>query len=310
MPIPVFIAAEVDPELLDRLSRDARFEVRHEPSHDEASLVRGVAGAEILVTRHHNRVTSRVLDAARSLRVIVQGTSGLDNVDPSWEARGLRLLGVPGENANAVAELAIGHMITLTRTVPHYDRMVRSGRWERGDCARRRELRGHTLGIVGLGRVGGRVARLARAFAVASIAFDPYLTADEMRARGAEKIESLDELLERSEILTLHVPLSRETRGMIGRREIGRLPGGAVVINTARGEVADVDALLEALASNRLAGIALDVYDPEPPDRTWPDDPRIILTPHVAGCTREARASIGAAVYRRICESQGMEPLP
>ncbi|MGH9457294.1 MAG: NAD(P)-dependent oxidoreductase [Thermoanaerobaculia bacterium] len=309
MPVTVFIAADVDPELLERLGRDTRFAVRHEPATDEEALVRGVPGAEILVTRHYNKITRRVLDAGDALRVIVQGTSGLDNVDPSWEERGIRLLGVPGENANAVGELAIALMITLTRTVASYDRTMRGGTWDRSDCARRRELRGHRIGIVGLGRVGGRVARLAAAFGASPAAYDPYLSETEMQTRGAAKVDELDALLEASDVLTLHVPLTGETRGMLDASRIARLPRGAVVINTARGEVADVDALLGALAEDRLGGVALDVYDPEPPRRTWPDDPRLIVTPHIAGCTGEARASIGIAVYRRICESQGLAPL-
>lgn len=310
MKIAVLVAAEVDRELLDPLQRDDRFAVTNRPTRSEDDLVEGVRGAEVLVTRHHNRVTPRVLAAADRLRLIVQGTSGLDNIDPSVTERGIEVVGVPGENANAVAELVVGLMIALTRTVPEYDRMVRDGRWERDDCATRRELRSHRLGIVGLGRVGTHVAGLAASFGVAAKAFDPYLTVDEMSVRGAQSVVTLDDLLRASEILSLHVPLTEETRGMIGAREIALLPQGAIVINTARGEVADREALLEALESNHLGGLALDVYDGEPPEPRWPDDSRLLLTPHIAGCTREARASIGRTVYRKLCEACGFEPFP
>lgn len=310
MSIPVLIAADVDRELLDRIERDGRFVLTHRPSRSEAELVDSVGGAEVLVTRHHNRVTPRVLDAANRLRLIVQGTSGLDNIDGSARERGIEIVGVPGENAIAVAELTIGLMIALTRTVPLYDRMVREHRWVREDCATRRELRAHRLGIVGIGRVGTRVAGLAAPFGVVSRAFDPYLSPDQIRRRGAEPVATLDELLRGSDVLTLHVPLTDETRAMIGAEEIAALPRGSILINTARGEVADRMALLDALAANHLGGIALDVYDEEPPRGDWPDDPRLLLTPHVAGCSREARASIGRAVYRMICERSGFEPLP
>lgn len=307
--IPVLIAADVDRELLDRIVRDARFDVEYRPVRTEQELAAAVGRAEVLATRHHNKVTARVLDAAANLRAIVQGTSGLDNIDASAIERGITIVGLPGENANAVAELAIGHMIALTRTVPTYDRMVRDGAWNRDDCSTRRELRGYGLGIVGIGRVGRSVARLAAAFGMEPLAYDPYVDAPEVAARGAAKVDDLALLLGSSDILTLHVPLTSETRGMIGAAEIARLPRGAFLINTARGEVLDRAAALDALQEGRIGGIALDVFGDEPPRERWPEDPRIILTPHIAGCTREAKASIGRGVYARICELYDFAPV-
>lgn len=309
MRIPVLIAAEVDRELVDRMRRDERFEVRYLPSRTENELIARVPGARVLVTRHYNAITARVLGAAREAELIVQGTSGLDNIDASATSRGIQVAGVPGENANAVAELVLGFMIALTRTVPAYDRMVRAGVWKRDDCSTRSELRAHPLGIIGLGRVGSRVVSLAAAFGMEARAYDPYLSAEEIRSRGAEKEEQLDDLLARSRILTVHVPLTAETSGMIGEREIALLPTAAFVINTARGAVIDPDALVAAVLSGHLAGIALDVFEDEPPEVGWPDDPRILLTPHIAGCSRESKRSIGRAVYRIICERYGFEPI-
>jgi phosphoglycerate dehydrogenase-like enzyme len=208
---------------------------------------------------------------------------------------------MPGENANAVAELVVAFMIALTRTLPAYNRSMRAGTWDRDDCATRHELRHHRLGIVGLGQVGMRVARLAGAFGMHVSAFDPYITDDDFTQRGAIRVTSLDTLLRSSDILTLHVPFTDETRSMIGANEIAALQPRAIVINAARGEVLDTDAALDALARNALNGLALDVYDPEPPTRVWPDDPRLILTPHIAGCTTEAKSAIGAKLYEKIC---------
>jgi len=132
-------------------------------------------------------------------------------------------------------------------------------------------------------------------------AFDPYITDNDFTQRGATRVASLDALLRASDILTLHVPFTPETRAMIGASELATLPPGAMVINAARGEVLDAGAALDALAHNTLGGLALDVYDPEPPTRRWPDDPRLILTPHVAGCTTEAKSAIGAKLYEKIC---------
>jgi phosphoglycerate dehydrogenase-like enzyme len=300
----VFVAADVDAAFFECAARDPRLEVRVEPAYDSASLAKAVGDCQVLVTRFHNEVTREVIAAATELRLIVQGTSGLDNIDEAAAAnRRISIIGIPGENANAVAELVIGHMLALTRTVPLYGRMVRDGRWSRGDCASRKELRGHRLGIVGLGRVGTRVARLAAAFGVAPRACDPYIGDDDFRERGAARALTLDALLKESDIVTLHVPLTEETRGMIGAAELDRLPAGAVAINTSRGPVLDLEAALARLASGRLAGLALDVFDQEPPrGLAWPDHPGLILTPHVAGCSAESKASIGRLIYERIRE--------
>ncbi|HXI11077.1 MAG TPA: NAD(P)-dependent oxidoreductase [Thermoanaerobaculia bacterium] len=307
----VLIAADVDRSFLERIERDSRFLVRYQPMREEVELVREVSQCEVLVTRHFNKITARVIEAAQRLEVIAQGTSGIDNIDERAAAgRGIPVLNVPGQNANAVAELIIGLMITLTRTVPSYNRTVRAGVWERGDCATRRELRSHRLGIIGLGRVGSRVAALARAFGVSSVAYDPYLTSQQFLDRGATRVETLEALVTESEILTVHVPLTDETRSMLTAPILDRLPRGAIFLNASRGEVVSHSALFERLRSGALGGLALDVYDPEPPESIeWPDDERLIATPHIAGCTREAKESIGNALYEKLCMHYGVDPI-
>jgi D-3-phosphoglycerate dehydrogenase len=286
-----------------RATADQRFEVVERPVRTEEELAAIVGDCQVLVTRSYNRVTRRVIDAAPALELIAQGTSGTDNIDAeAAAARGISVINLPGANANAVAEMVIGHIIALTRTVPAYCAEMRRGIWKRDDSAARHELRHYRLGIVGLGEVGRRVARLAAAFGMHIAAFDPYIGEADFDERGAVRIRLLDELLRASDVVTLHVPLSSETRGMIGAPEIALMPPGTILINAARGEVLDTDAALDALASNRLAGIALDVFDPEPPHRAWPDDPRLILTPHVAGGTHEARANIGDMLWERVLQ--------
>ena len=277
----VFIAAEVERSLLDALRGDARF-----------TIVNTLADAEVLITRTMNRVTPEMLAAAPRLELIAQGTSGIDNIDvDAVRERGIELIHLPGVNANAVAELVIGQIISLTRTMPRYSREVSRGLWNRGDCTTRHELRHYLLGIVGLGNVGSRLARLANALGMNTVAYDPYVES----ARCA----SLSELLAQADIVTLHVPLTEETRNMI---DVGQMKRGAILINASRGEVLDVDAALRALASDHLGGLALDVFDPEPPRRQWPDDPRLILTPHIAGCTAEAKEAAGRMLYEKIVE--------
>src|SRR3954465_2412450 len=237
----LLIAADVDQSLRTRANADGRFDIVDHPVNSEEELASIVAGCDILVTRSYNRVSKRVIDAATNLELIAEGTSGTDNIDmEAARERGITVINMPGENANAVAELVIGFMIALTRTVLRYDREMRNGEWTRDGCASRHELRHHRLGIVGLGQVGMRVSRLAAAFGMRVSAFDPYISDDDFAQRGAIRAESLDALLHDSDILTLHVPFTPETRTMIGAKEIASLPRGAIIINAARSEVLDL----------------------------------------------------------------------
>jgi phosphoglycerate dehydrogenase-like enzyme len=309
MPKRLLIAADVDPEFIQRVKADERFVVEEQVVRTEATLHAVVRECEVLVTRSYNRVTADVIAAATSLELLAQGTSGTDNIDKAALAeRGIPLISLPGVNADAVAELVLGFMISLTRTVPFYSGQMRRGVWARDDCATRHELRHYRLGIVGLGEVGRRVAALGSHFGMSVAAFDPYLNDDDFVARHAVRRASLQELLRSSDILSLHVPLTDETAGLIGADELALLPSPAFVINTCRGEVLDLPAALRMLEANRLAGLAIDVYDPEPPTMQWPDDARLIVTPHVAGCTHEAKASLGVKLYERICQFYGMDP--
>jgi phosphoglycerate dehydrogenase-like enzyme len=300
----VFVAAEIDPVLIERLQRDSRVDLTYRPVKTEEQLASLVRDAEILVTRYHNQVSAEVLNRANALRLIVQGTSGTDNIDSDAAARmNVPVLSIPGENANAVAEWVIGTSITLTRTLPWYDASMRRGEWIREDCATRRELNSHQMGIIGIGRVGTRVARLAAAFGIRPIAYDPYVEAEEIGRRGATKVQSLEELLAKTDILTLHVPLTGETRRMIGATQIDLLPEGAIVLNACRGPVVDTHALLDRLERRHLGGVALDVFEEEPPRNTrWPDNPRLLLCPHIAGCSRESKQSIALLIYEKISE--------
>lgn len=295
----LLVAADLDHSLFERANAHGGFRVLHQPVRTEAELQAIIGDAHILVTRAYNKVTRRVIESAPHLELIAQGTSGIDNIDAdAVRERGIEVIHMPGVNADAVAELVLGFMISMTRTVPFYTREVVRGRFERDDCATRHELRHHRLGIIGLGQVGSRVARLARAFGMQVQAYDPYVS----DFGEVTRLASLEELLATTDILTLHVPLTSETRQIVGARELQMLKRGSYVINAARGEVLDQRAALDALASNHLAGLALDVFDPEPPDAPLPDDPRLILTPHIGGCSYEVKTTVGGRLYERIVE--------
>jgi D-3-phosphoglycerate dehydrogenase len=295
----VLIAADVDRSFEAHANGDPRFTIVRRPVRTEEELANVIGDAVVLVTRAYNKVTRRVLDAAPKLELIAQGTSGIDNVDlDAAKERGIRVIHMPGVNANAVAELVVGFMIAMTRTVPFYTSEVVRGAFERDDCATRHELAHHRLGIVGYGHVGTLVAKLASAFGMRVFAYDPFIS----DFGSVTPVDSLEALLATTDILTLHVPLTDETRRMIGARELALLAKGSYLINASRGEVLDADAALDALASNQLAGVALDVFDPEPPNRTFPDDPRLILTPHIGGCSYEVKTTVGGRLFDRIAE--------
>jgi phosphoglycerate dehydrogenase-like enzyme len=303
----LLIAADVDRSLFERAEAHAgdniRFDVVHHPVRTEDELASIMGDAHVLVTRAYNKVTRRVIESAPHLELIAQGTSGIDNIDlDATRERGIAVIHMPGVNANAVAELVIGFMISMTRTVPFYTREVVRGVFSRDDCATRHELRHHRLGIIGLGQVGTLVAKLAAAFGMRVQAYDPYLDAADFTPRGATRAASLHDLLASTDILTMHVPLTPETRAMIGPNELYMLSRGSYVINASRGEVLDQQATLTALAENHLGGLALDVFDPEPPNTSLPDDPRLILTPHIAGCSYEVKTTVGGRLFERIVE--------
>jgi phosphoglycerate dehydrogenase-like enzyme len=293
----LLIAADVDASLRERALDDGRFDVTQTPVRTEEELLAIIGDAQILVTRAYNKVTRCVIEAAPQLELIAQATSGIDNIDAAAaRERGIRILNMPGINANAVAELVLGNMIAMTRAIPFYTRAVVRGDWPREDCATRHELRHHLLGIIGLGQVGKIVARLATAFGMHVRAYDPYIT----DFPNATPVQSLHELLAQSDIVTLHVPLTEETRRMVGKEEIAQMKRGAYLLNASRGEVLDQNAALTALADQQLAGLALDVFDPEPPLTIFPDDARLILTPHVGGCTHEVKSAAGAKLFEQI----------
>src|SRR5579859_4483173 len=228
----LLIAADVDASLRERAARDGRFEILDHPVRTEDELAAVVGECEILVTRSYNRVTRRVIESAPHLELIAQGTSGTDNIDSDTaRERGIAIVSLPGENANAVAELVIGFMIAMTRTMPASTRELKAGIWNRYDCSTRHELRHFLLGIVGLGQVGSRVAKLAKGFGMDVQAYDPYISDDDFDSRGAIRVDTLEALIRGSDIVTLHVPLTSETRRMIHRQNIALLRRGAFLIN-------------------------------------------------------------------------------
>jgi D-3-phosphoglycerate dehydrogenase len=239
-------------------------------------------------------VTASLLDRLDDLRVVAVHGAGVDQVDVEASgARGVLVTNAPGANADAVAEITIGLMLSLARRIPEAAGRVRGERvW--GEARHTgSELKGKTLGLIGLGQIGIRVGRIAGAFGMTVAAHDPALTKAEIRERGARPM-TLGALLAASDFVSLHAPLTPETHHLIGRRAIAAMKKGAFLVNAARGPLVDEKALARALVGGKLGGAALDVLDGEPPDPKSAifDAPNIILTPHMAGSTNECLEAI------------------
>ena len=256
---------------------------------------------DALVVRLIERVDAEVMMASPKLKVVAKHGAGTNDIDVAAAAAlGIPVLAAVGANAHSVAEHALTLMLALAKDLRSQDAFVRGGGWEK-KAYRGHEVRGRTLGIVGIGAIGSIVARLAVPFGMKTIAYDPYVS-DAAFGPHAERVADLDALLSRADIVSLHCPLTDETRGMIGARALALMKRGAVLINTARGEVVDEPSLVEALRSGGIAAAGLDVFAPEPPAAANPlwSFPNVIVSPHVGGVTEEARRELSVMTCRNL----------
>lgn len=265
-----------------------------------AALPQEIADADALIVRSATKVTPALLEKAGKLRVIGRAGVGVDNVDMDAAThRGVLVMNTPGGNAISVAEHTIGLMLGLVRSIPQLSASVHAGKWEKSGASGA-ELRGKTLGLIGFGRVGTEVARRARAFEMKVIAFDPSASAAMARELEVE-IVSLEDLLRRADVVSLHTSLNSSSERMINKSAIATMKKGARLVNCARGELIDEAALAEALRSGHIAAAALDTFAPEPPkDSPLVGLPNVIATPHVAGSTREAQEHVGTAIAQQV----------
>jgi D-3-phosphoglycerate dehydrogenase / 2-oxoglutarate reductase len=270
--------------------------------HEVLAMLGADGGWDALVVRSQTRVDAELL-AAASPRLSVVGVAsvGVDRIDVEAATRaGVMIVNAPTGNTIAAAEHTMALMMALLRRLPDADASVRRGEWERGRYTGR-ELRGMTLGIVGLGKIGKAVARRAGGFDVRILASDPFLTEEQAAEVGA-KLVGLAELLHRSDIITVHTPLTRQTRGLLGRAQLEATKPGAFVLNVARGGIVDERALADALASGHLAGAAVDVYTSEPisSDNPLRTAPRVVLSPHLGASTTEAQDRVGLEMAEQV----------
>ena len=267
-------------------------------------VIEELENADAIISWHHIALTRNVLFRMRHCRGVVRASVGYDNIDleAATEA-GILVSNVPDYGVEEVSDHTMALILALVRKIPVLDRHCREGGWEWRTAGSILRLRGATLGIVGLGRIGSAVARRAVAFGLDVVFFDPYLPSGIEKAHGIRRSESLQELLRSSQILSLHVPLTPETRGMIGRKEILQLPPGAIVVNTCRGEVIQQQALIEELESGHIGQAGLDVLEREPhvPEELRNSN-RVLLTAHSAfyadSSLQELRSKAALAALR------------
>jgi D-3-phosphoglycerate dehydrogenase len=264
------------------------------------SLPDELADADALIVRSAVQADAALLEHAPKLRVIGRAGVGVDNIDTAAATkRGIVVINTPGANAVAVAELTLGLMISMARQIPKANASLHSGVWDKKSL-QGSELRGKTLGIVGLGRIGLEVARRAAAFGMELIAYDPFLAPVVARENGVI-LTSLDQVFNSADYLTLHVGLTTQTEGMINAHSIAIMKTGVRIVNCARGELIVDQALAEALQSGKVAGAALDVFHKEPlKDSVYFNQPNVLLSPHIAGATDEAQEAIGIQLAKQV----------
>lgn len=297
----VVIADPLSNEGLDLLAAADELEIVDVSSEGREALEEALRGAEGLIVRGDTRVDGPLLDVAERLEVIGRAGVGVDNIDMrAATRRGVAVINAPGGNTSSTAELTFALLLAAARRVTEADRSVREGRWDR-KALRGRQLKGNTLGVIGAGRIGTEVARRAHAFGMRILAYDPYLSAERAADERIERVE-LNELLERADFVTVHVPLTEQTRGMIGVAEIARMKPAAILVNAARGGIVDERALADALEQRKLGGAALDVYETEPFPGEHPlrGAPNLVMTPHLGAATLEAQREVALEIARRV----------
>jgi D-3-phosphoglycerate dehydrogenase len=275
------------------LLQQAGLEIDNRPGLKGADLRDALRKADGVIVRSETRLTAELLADPGRLRAVVRAGVGVDNIDLAAATRkGVVVMNTPGGNTVSTAEHTVTLLMALARHVPAADASVRAGKWERGKFVGT-QLAGKTLGVVGLGRIGREVARRAAGLDMKVVGFDPFLAPDRAGQLGIEAVQSLDELLPRCDFLTVHTPLTDETRDLIGAAQLARMKRGARVLNCARGGIVSEAALAEALASGHVAGAALDVFVQEPPgDSPLLKLPNVVVTPHLGASTVEAQESV------------------
>lgn len=293
----ILVSDGLDARALATLRKGHEVDVRE---FDPTSLLEAIPSYHALIVRSRTKVTKEVLARGTQLRVVARAGVGVDNVDvEAATARRIVVVNAPTASTVSVAELAIGHMISLLRRLPEADRSVKAGRWDKSRLEGR-ELSGKQLGLVGSGRIGAEVAKRAQAFGMRVIAYDPYLRQEAAEGLGIRLVDKAA-VFRDADVLSVHAALTEETMGLVGAAEFATMKRDAILVNCARGEIIDEAALTEALRTGTIAGAALDVFSSEPPvGSPILSAPNVVFTPHLGASTVEAQARAGAIVAEQV----------
>ena len=295
----IIICDPISPKGIALLQQRPEFNVVVLPKRlSEAELLPLVADATALVVRSETKVTKKVIEAAKQLRVVGRAGVGVDNVDIEASTQhGVVVMNTPGGNTVTTAELSFAMLLSLARKVPQAAATMIAGKWDR-KLFQGVELAGKTLGVLGMGRIGTEVAKRAIAFGMKVVAYDPYLTEDRAKAIGAEFAPEVDHVYREADFITVHMPVTKETKEMLNAAAFAKMKPGVKIVNCARGEIISETDLIAALESNKVAGAALDVFavEPLPADHPYRKQPNLILTPHLGASTEEAQEKCGIEV--------------
>jgi D-3-phosphoglycerate dehydrogenase len=297
----VLVADSIALDGLQPLTDDPRFELVVRPGLMGDELAAAIADADAVLVRSATRITRASLAQATRLKAIGRAGVGVDTIDvDAATERGIPVLTAPAGNSISAAELTMALLLAVARKVPAADRSMKAGEWDRKSF-NGFELYGKTLGLVGAGRIGGQVAKRARAFGMDVIVFDPWLDRERARELDVQLCE-LDDVISRADVLSVHVPLTDGTRNLIAAAQLARMKKGALLLNVARGGVVDEGALLEALLSGQLAGAGLDVYEQEPLAKDSPLRalPNVVMTPHLGASTAEAQQNVAIEIAEAV----------
>ncbi len=299
--IRILIPDDLPKECLD-VFESAGFEVIFDPNMTPEEIKAAVPTVDGMVVRSKVKVTREIIEAGSRLKLIGRAGVGYDNIDvQAATERGVAVMNVPGANAASVAELTLGMMLALSRHLVEANESMKAGKWEKKRF-KGHEIMGKTLGLVGLGKVGVEVAKRAIGFGMKVIANDPRFTAEDAVPFNV-KIVEFDELLQQSDFISLHLPLTEHTFHLFGQETLEKCKKGVYLINCARGEIVDEKALFDAIRSGHVAGAALDVFEKEPPsDSPLRKLPNMIMTPHIGASTTEAQLRVATKVARQMVE--------
>ena len=298
----VLVSDPISQTGVDALAEGGLLDVTFKPGLPHDELLKVIPEFSALVVRSQTKVGPDVIAAAKNLKAIGRAGVGVDNVDvDAATARGIVVMNTPGGNTVSTAEHAFSLLVSVARKIPQADASVKSGKWDRKSF-QGVELNGKTLAILGMGRIGTEVAKRALAFGMRVLAYDPYLSEARAKTLQVELVENLDDALPEADFITMHMPLTDETKHMLNPARLAKLKKGARIVNCARGGLIDEKALADALASGQVAGAAIDVFEQEPPTEDNPlrNAPNIVFTPHLGASTAEAQESVGIEIAHTI----------